>query len=380
MFLTLKKPLLILVTICFLFWFTKSPVRAIYDPTSVPNNRFGIHVLDTSEVGKAAEFANSTGGDWGYITIPIRSNDRDLNKWTAFMNDCRSKHLIPVLRIASFPVGAQWTAPNEWDLIDFANFLDDLPWPTHNRYVIIYNEPNHDSEWGGFVYPEEYARVLDRAIDIFHKRNGDFFVISAGMDSAAPNGPNTENAYQYLNAMNAAYPGIFSRVDGFSSHSYGNPAFTTPPNIYSPQNIANFRYEESFLSTVGVTSPKIFITEAGWRPDLIGDAAANSNYIYAFQNVWTAPNIVAVTPFLLSAESGPFQGFSFTSGENFKPFAKALIALPKTKGQPIVSPTITSPDVATTISAPVGISTQPPLNNPFSVILNRLLSLLKING
>ena len=39
-------------------------------------------------------------------------------------------------------------APNEYDLIDFANFLNQLPWPVNNRYVIIYNEPNQENEWG----------------------------------------------------------------------------------------------------------------------------------------------------------------------------------------------------------------------------------------
>lgn len=315
--------------------FIAQKTLAVYDPLSVANNRYGIHILNTSELGKAAELVNSSGGDWGYVTIPIQANDRDLKKWTQFMNDARSKHLIPILRIASFPVEDHWMAPNEYDLVDFANFLDELPWPTKNRYVIVYNEPNHKNEWGGFVYPEEYAQVLSRAVDIFHKRNADFFVISAGLDSSSPDGPDSLNEYSYLRIMNASVPGIFNAVDGISSHSYGNPGFSAFPNIYSRVNIANYRFEENLLSTFGINNPKLFITEAGWRNDLLGDTGASNFYRQAFGQVWTDANIVAVTPFLLSSVGGPFDGFSFTNQDgSFKNFSKDIQALPKTDGQP----------------------------------------------
>ena len=58
-------------------------VRA-YDPASVPNNRVGVHILDPNEINDAAKLINSSGGDWGYVTIPIRSNDRDRDKWLKF--------------------------------------------------------------------------------------------------------------------------------------------------------------------------------------------------------------------------------------------------------------------------------------------------------
>ena len=51
---------------------------------SVPNNRVGVHILDPNEINDAAKLINSSGGDWGYVTIPIRSNDRDRDKWLKF--------------------------------------------------------------------------------------------------------------------------------------------------------------------------------------------------------------------------------------------------------------------------------------------------------
>lgn len=313
-------------------------MKAIYDPSSVPNNHFGIHILEPAEVGKAAELVNSSGGDWGYVTIPIRANDRDLVKWTKFMNDCSKLHLVPILRLASYPVGEHWMAPNESDLIHFVNFMDDMPWPVKNRYVVIYNEPNHKNEWGGFVYPEEYSRVLARAVDIFHKHNRDYFIISAGMDSSAPDGSDSMNEYEYLEAMNQATPGIFQLVDGYSSHSYGNPGFSSYPNTYSRVSVANYRFEENYLSSLDADSPKLFITEAGWNISSTGEEAASNFYRQAFLNIWTDKNIVAVTPFVLDGGNGPFSGFSFVDTSNrFKDFADMIRKLPKSAGKPIMS-------------------------------------------
>ncbi len=312
------KKVIIFFVLCFIFI---RPAFTIYDPLSVPNNKFGIHILEPAEISKAAEFANSSGGEWGYATIPIRANDRNLEKWTKFMADCRQYQIIPILRIASFPVDDHWMSPNEYDLVDFANFLNELPWPTKNRYIVVYNEPNHGFEWGGFVDPAEYARVLDRAVYIFHQTHADFFVISAGLDASS-------NPYNYYQTMLSAWPEVLNKVDGLSFHAYGNPAFSTYPNIYSPVNIASYRFEQNYL---GLQKP-IFLTEAGWH---------NGGWLkMAFTDIWTDANIVAITPFLLNAQEGPFVNFSFLGQDhNFKSFAQEIITLPKIKGSPKLTDT-----------------------------------------
>lgn len=326
---------LILSIVIILFLISTKTAFASYDPLSVPNNKIGIHILETTELENAATLVNSNGGDWGYVTMPIRANDRNLSKWQEFMANASKLHLIPILRLASFPVDDYWTAPNELDLIDFANFLDELTWPTNNRYVVIYNEPNHKNEWGGFVYPEEYAKILDRAVDTFHKTNQDFFVISAGFDSSAPDSEVSLNEYSYMTIMEEAVPGVFNKVDGFSSHSYGNPGFSTYPNIYSSVSVANYRFEQKLLSSFGVKNPKIFITEAGWRSQKIGDPVVANYLQLAFDSVWVDPNIIAITPFVLSAQAGAFKDFSFYDENNHpKMQAETISNLVKTKGQP----------------------------------------------
>ena len=61
-------------------------------------------------------------------------------------------------------------------------------------------------------------------------------------------------------------------------------------------------------------------------------------YKKAFTEIWTEPNIIAITPFLLSAGGGGFEGFSFLApnGDEQDNY-KAIANLPKLKGNPILS-------------------------------------------
>jgi len=56
-------------------------IKAAENPLSVPNNSFGIHILDENDLEDAAKLVNSGGGDWGYVTFVIRSDERDSKRW-----------------------------------------------------------------------------------------------------------------------------------------------------------------------------------------------------------------------------------------------------------------------------------------------------------
>src|ERR1035437_9417263 len=90
--------ILVLIIIMPLF-LTKT--YATYDPHSVANNIFGIHILFPEELNEAAKLVNSNNGDWGYVTIPIQASDKNIDKWQKFMDDCKRYHLIPILRLAT---------------------------------------------------------------------------------------------------------------------------------------------------------------------------------------------------------------------------------------------------------------------------------------
>lgn len=322
------------------------PVRAVYDPLSVSNNKYGIHILYPEELELAAKLVNSTGGDWGYVTIPIQSVDMDLNKWQLFMDNAKRLHLIPLIRLATYPTNDYWEKPNLYDAVDFANFLNSLDWPTKNKYVIIFNEPNNAKEWGNTVNPENYAQFLNNTIDIFKQRSQDFFLLNAGFDAAAPNSSTMMEEYQFLYAMYQTVPEVFAKLDGWTSHSYPNPDFSAQPWENRKNTIYGYQYEENFLENLGIPEKPIFITETGWRKDIISEDTLTNFYNTAFTKVWVDKNIVTITPFVLTAGTGPFEKFSFTLG-NGSPLSQftSLAQILKVKGEPHLSPVILSPSL-----------------------------------
>lgn len=318
---------------------------AIENPLNTPNNKVGIHILFPSEIEEAAKLINTSGGDYGYVTIAIQSGDKDIEKWQGFLDAAKKHHLIPIIRLATegnYFNTAVWRKPTDYDIVDFANFLNSLNWPYKNRYIIVYNEVNRSDEWGGRVNPGEYARILSYAVTVFKSKSPDFFIISAGLDNAAPDQPNKYmNQYNYMRQMNTAVPGIFNQVDGFSSHSYPNPGFSQPPTVNSPMGINSFQYERNLIKSISNKDLPVFITETGWATDTVPHNTVADYYHIALNNAWSDKNIVAITPFLLQATGGPFQKFSFFEENNsFSPQYNSLKSFPKIKGDPKISKSV----------------------------------------
>lgn len=327
-----------------------SKAYAIEDPRSVANNKVGIHILFDFELKDAAKLVNSNGGKWGYVTIPIQIGDRDLEKWQKFMDLAKQNHVIPIIRLATqadFFNTSVWKKPADTDIVDFANFLHSLDWPTKNKYVVIFNEVNRGDEWGGSVNPEEYAQILSFASSFFKSLDTDFFILPAGLDNAAPNsGDKYMNEYVFLRKMNDLVPGIFDTIDGLTSHSYPNPGFSQPPTALGQTGIASFRFEKTLIDSMSNKNFPVFITETGWSANSISDEQ-RSNYLKeAYATVWNDKDVVAVTPFLLKAGDGPFTQFSFLKedGSITMQYSKLENAA-KTAGNPQPAVIKNAPDI-----------------------------------
>jgi len=270
---------------------------AIYDPRSVPNNKAGVHILDPAEVDSAAQLVNSEGGDWGYITVPIQPTDRDQVKWQTFMSRCQSLHLIPIIRITTIPQGGTWESAADTDLVDFANFLDELAWPIENRYIVLFNEVNRSAEWGGAVNPEKYASIVKNARTIFKERSPDFFLLGPALDDALPDSASSMSALKYLTRMAVLDPAIWSYFDGWSSHSYPNPGFVAMPSKTGSTSIVSY---QTFIKSLRIAPKPVFITETGWDQTKLSRPTLISYWSQAW-NIWNKDaNVVAVTPFVLS--------------------------------------------------------------------------------
>lgn len=318
------------------------PVKAlaIEDPLAKPNNKIGIHVLFPGELSEAAALVNGNGGEWGYVVIPIQKSDRDLLKWQDFMNQAKKHKLIPIVRLATdgdYFNTSVWRTPREEDLLDFANFLNSLNWPVKNRYIIVFNEVNRDDEWGGKADPAEYARLLSYGNTVFKSLSPDYFVISAGMDNASINGNGAINQFDYMRAMNAEVPGIFNQVDGISSHAYPNPAFSSHPRAETRMSISSFKFERELAESLSNKKLPVFITETGWDAEALSPQTVVDYYSIAFAEAWSDPGIVTIAPFLLRAEMGPFQKFTFLKSGGNTLHYEAIRSMTKTKGKPTLN-------------------------------------------
>lgn len=337
----MNKVFILFLTIVFLI-FTKA-TYATYDPKSTPNNIFGIHILFTYEVPKASELVNSSGGDWGYVTIPIQYDDRDIEKWQDFLNSCGNNHVIPILRIATgayYKNTSVWRKPSNFDILDFANFLNSLSWPTKNRYVLLFNETNRFDEWGGEPpSPSEYADFVSFASVTFKAKSSDFYIIAGGLDNASPNdGHKYLDNFVYLRKVIEHNPKVFDNVDGLASHSYPNPNFSQSPSFDKEEGTSTYKYEAGLIENLTGKSLPVFITETGWNQDVLSQKTISEYYKTSMIDLWGKdPRVIAVTPFVLESSGGPFDKFSFLKNGGFSDSAKTYKLLPKIKGSPFLN-------------------------------------------
>lgn len=287
-------------------------------------NKFGIHILNKEDLEKARELVNSSGGDWGWVTVVIRDDEQDKNYWQDFFDQCREKHLIPLVRIATHLEEDFWVKPKLKDAEKWADFLGDLNWPTKDQYVIVFNEPNHAKEWGGEIDPEEYAKILQNFISKFKVQSSNFKILNAGLDLAAPNSGQTMDAFLFLEKMNQEISGIFENLDAWVSHSYPNHGFLGKPWGKGRISIRGYEWELNILKNqFGVKKDlAVFITETGWpkRGNFYNEKTVASYFKYAFENVWLPDKrIMAITPFLLNYPQDLFDEFSWLDNEG-KPY------------------------------------------------------------
>lgn len=317
---------------------------AIYDPTLTQNNKVGIHITDMADLEDAAKLVNSSGGDWGYVTFVIQKTDRNKDFWQLIFDKCRKLHLIPMVRIATRPMGDIWEKPSLGDNDGWVSFLNSLNWVISNRYVIIGNEPNHAKEWGGEVNPEEYVAYLTDLSSKLKKTSSNYFILPAGLDSSAANTGQTMDEYLFLKRMYQANPEFSSYIDGLASHSYPNPDFSGSEYDSGRRSIKSYLWELGIYKEFGLNNEiPVFITETGWAhriiptdkkypdPDKLG-----VKFEYAFNYVWSDSRIIAVTPFVLSYKQPPFEIFSWRKQDNtFYSFYDSVKNIKKQKGTPI---------------------------------------------
>ncbi len=343
----MKKISIFISTLLFIFFSPfLMPKKVLAD--TVTNNKVGIHlaVPENGDIKDAAKLVNSAGGDWGYVTLVIQEDDRNQQKWQEIFDQLRELHLIPIIRLATKPEGAMWKRPTKNDAGDWVNFLDSLNWVIKKRYVILFNEPNHGSEWGGNVDAYNYAETTKEFAKKLKEKNKDFFVMMAGFDASAPNiDPDYADEYYFLkNIFEKIPPQEFGELfDGWVSHSYPNPAFSGSPYESGRITIRGYQWELDVLREFGLTKDlPVFITETGWSSSNLSRQTIADYTKYALESIWLSDDRVeAITPFILNYQGEPFLNFSWklptaeaSEDHNFYPQYYTIQSLTKVKGDP----------------------------------------------
>lgn len=285
-----------------------SPLQA-----AVPS--VGVHILRPDELTAAKQLVSaddSLDDEWQYVTIPYSLADIErTNDWEHFFTEASKQNIIPVVRLVTRFQDGAWQVPSRYDLVRQLNALSTMPWPTEERFVIIGNEVNHAAEWGGRIDPAEYARALVFASSWARTQAQPFTVLPAAMDLAAPTGPKTMEAFQYLEQMRSSNPEVFAAVDVWNSHSYPNPGFSASPERTGKNSLRGFEHELAYLKKHTGKDFQVLITETGWVENPSTSRWLGQYYEYAFRHIWNNPQVIAVTPFVLQGAPGPFEGFSF---------------------------------------------------------------------
>lgn len=290
---------------------------------------FGIHILNTGEIEKAKELVktNEDSGQWQFITVPYTLDDsQKTEQWQNFFNRCKELRLIPIVRLSTKFENGAWQIPTRKDVVQLLDTLAAFDWPTDRRHIIFFNEVNHAKEWGNKLDPAGYAAILQfgaawAKTGFYNEKVTEgtadsepvpsFVVLPAAMDLAAPNSSVTREAFSYLTEMLKEYPEVFDQIDYWNSHSYPNPAFSASPERNGQNSLRGFTYELAFLKQKLNKDFQVFITETGWTVNQKTRKWLSSYYLYALQHIWSDPRVVAVTPFVLQGDPGPFSEFGF---------------------------------------------------------------------
>lgn len=335
--------------ICFLILFLLLAKSALASAPIGVNNKFGMHLAVPSheDLNAAVKLINSNGGEWGYVTLVIADNDLDVKKWQAVFDQLRELQLIPIVRLATHADGENWVAADPKDSQKWLQFLNSLNWVVKNRYVILFNEPNHASEWGGAVDFENYAEVALEFGKTLKNSNENYFLMLAGLDQAAPQQlPHYAEAGWFIEKIITAIgPANFEKYfDGWCSHSYPNPGFSGSPQERGWGSIGGYEAELALLENLGIEKQlPVFITETGWQGEVLDEETVADYYVSAFNSLWLPDTrVAAVTPFIFNYQSEPFLGFSWQkpNSQAFYQQYEAVLGLNKVSGRPEIEENI----------------------------------------
>lgn len=282
-------------------------------PAMAKGEVLGIHILAPGEIERANKLLDHGDDKDKFVTVPLTLGD--LNKkteWQHFFDEAQSLKMHPIIRYTTRFENGAWTIPTRADVVAMTTFLSSLEWHRPELTVILFNEPNHASEWGGTIDPEGFASLSLFATQWLATEPKTYTILPAAMDLAADGNKNTMEAFAYWTRVLTAEPTLLDHFTGWNSHSYPNPAFSASPDRTGKNSLRGYETELAFAKKYTTKDFPVYITETGWNQDLLTNQRLKTYFTKAYENIWSSDKrIVAVTPFLLQGAPGTFAPFSF---------------------------------------------------------------------
>ncbi|MBI2310033.1 hypothetical protein HYU89_03985 [Candidatus Collierbacteria bacterium] len=270
-------------------------------------NKLGVHILETEEIVEISKLLPSGG----FVTVPIRLDQLDKNKWQKFFDEANRRGFIPIVRLATSHNGSFWERPTKYNIVTFSKFFSELDWHRDKLIVIAFNEPNHAPEWGGRVDPTNYGNSLTFLVNWLETEPKQYLVLPAALDAAAINSPTAMTLNLFLDRLISQFPETIDKLAGWNSHAYPNPGFSGLPADTHKMSVRSYQFELEIIKKMTGKDLSVFITETGWDNTKKSMKLISEYFQTAYEKVWHPDDrVVAVTPFLFNAQTMPFSAFS----------------------------------------------------------------------
>ncbi len=247
------------------------------------NPKLGVHTrladeVEAWKIARSLVMAREMGAPWIVETFPWAYVERSPGQYDwghadLVVSQAYQQGLTIIARLDVVP---DWARPpnsstrylDEEHSADFARYAAAFAgrYRDRVRHIVVWNEPNLSSEWGGRPPdPDAYVTLLQTVYPAIKAANPDAVVLAAGLapTTEAPQSGRGWDDLLYLEAMYEA--GARDYFDALAAHAYGRQSpFSQRPD---PGRV-NFRRVELLrlvMERYGDEGKKVYITEAGWN-------------------------------------------------------------------------------------------------------------------
>jgi len=273
--------------LAFIYWLAAPPpiLVTLGSPQTVhtTNPKVGIHTRLTDEadewkIKKTLEMVREMGSPWvveyfPWAYIEHTEGQYDWAHADLVVDHAERQGLRVIARLGFVP---EWARPRN----SVTSYLDESRYDyfadfvarfiTHFKgrieYIIIWNEPNVNFEWGyQGISPDGYTRLLEAVYPRARAADPSIRILAGALaPTLAPSGSaDAMNDLEYLQRMYDA--GARNFFDILAVHAYG---WTSPAEEPPAPNRINFRRTElirEMMVKYGGPSKRVMITEGGWN-------------------------------------------------------------------------------------------------------------------